>query len=569
MLFIPAMVISALTAGAAPGGMVLDFSAKWCGPCQEMSPLVSSLERRGFPIRKVDVDCEPQLAAKYHITNIPAFVLIIDGREVTRIIGKTTENELRRLMDQIPRVVAPPQRETILVANTRVSLGESQEPQAKAAPPAEPARGLFQRFTRAAEEPAKPAARPALVRAKLGDAPPPAGTTAAGDPVAVSTRIRVRDAQGENFGSGTVVFSQAGRTIVLTCGHIFRNFGQSSSIEVDLFSRGQIETFVGQLIGFEVDADVGLIAIPTAEPIRTCRVAPPTLKITRGMQVVSVGCGGGDEPTARRIQITALNRYLGPDNLECSDVPVQGRSGGGLFTANGEFVIGVCTAADPRDQRGLYAGLKAVHDILDRYRLSHLYRGGSATDRQLFAATSNPAAPPPAQVADRDPVQPATLAVNPPHAMPAAAPIAARGERVQRTLPEARETDDSAPAAASTAARATPVVRVVGGEQELEEALGGFGDAEVVCVIRPRNQPQSASRVVVVNRASPRFAALLTEELKGQADVETTTLLEASARTERQPASTQCAVGDGPSKTTGPRRYRRTRSAGEQGIVSK
>jgi len=73
------------------------------------------------------------------------------------------------------------------------------------------------------------------------------------------------------------------------------------------------------------------------------------------------------------MQIVAVDRYLGPSTIECTNQPVQGRSGGGLFNDRGELV-GVCSAADPWLRRGIYGGLRAIHSFLDQAGLAHLYR---------------------------------------------------------------------------------------------------------------------------------------------------------------------------------------------------
>ena len=83
----------------------------------------------------------------------------------------------------------------------------------------------------------------------------------------------------------------------------------------------------------------------------------------RADRVVSIGCSQGEPPSVERLRVTVLNRYLGPDTIECTGVPGQGRSGGGLFTTAGS-VVGICTNADPHDHRGVYAGLKPIHELL-------------------------------------------------------------------------------------------------------------------------------------------------------------------------------------------------------------
>src|SRR5579863_1985129 len=102
------LTLSALSYSAMPAGIVYDFSATWCGPCQQMSAMVSRLEREGLPIRKVDVDHERALAQQFGIRSIPAFVLVINGKEAGRITGATTEYELRQMISRIPVVPAEP-----------------------------------------------------------------------------------------------------------------------------------------------------------------------------------------------------------------------------------------------------------------------------------------------------------------------------------------------------------------------------------------------------------------------------------------------------------------------------
>ena len=97
--------LTSIPTGAAedPHNVLLDFSARWCGPCQKMSPIVSKLERQGYPIRQVDIDDEKALAQKYQVESIPCFVLIANGREINRITGPTDEKQLRSLMMMLPK----------------------------------------------------------------------------------------------------------------------------------------------------------------------------------------------------------------------------------------------------------------------------------------------------------------------------------------------------------------------------------------------------------------------------------------------------------------------------------
>ncbi|MEX0700927.1 MAG: thioredoxin domain-containing protein [Planctomycetales bacterium] len=474
-----------------PRGVLVDFTATWCGPCQEMSPIVKRLWREGHPVRKVDIDASPELARKFNITGIPAFVLLVDGKEVARVVGRTSETNLRQMLAQIPPAGVPaanvaaaePARPAVLPASSPAASPRASVPAA-----ATPVRNFPATYATADfEEP--------VIRANFDRAAGPERIRAAeavvGDPLAASARIRVKDKNGVNLGSGTIVDSLPGRTVVLSCGHIFRDLEQDSTIEVDVFHDGRFETFLGKVLRYDLEGDVGLISIPTGGRLPVCRVAGAAGKVAVADRVTSIGCGKGDPPSAMPVQVTRLNRYIGPENIECTGVPIQGRSGGGLFDSQGR-VVGVCIAADNRDQRGLYAGLAPIHDLLDRCELSDAYRPTAAVGALAAASSVNdqPAVrEAAAAVADGEFVAPAAVAVaSPPGRHPAVKPAPADEDPFQ---------DEARDAAVA-------------------EALASAGDAEVICIIRAHDDPQANSRVVIINRASPKFVSYLTGELAEQ-----------------------------------------------------
>ncbi|MCC9604425.1 thioredoxin family protein [Blastopirellula sp. JC732] len=65
-------------------GKVYFFSAPWCGACKRAQPTYEQLRDEGYPIKKINVDNDQDLAMKYNIRSIPTFVYVRDGKEVGR-----------------------------------------------------------------------------------------------------------------------------------------------------------------------------------------------------------------------------------------------------------------------------------------------------------------------------------------------------------------------------------------------------------------------------------------------------------------------------------------------------
>jgi len=72
--------------------VLVDFHATWCGPCHAVAPIYAKLATEhsspnSVAFVKVDVDEQPEIAAKYGITAMPTFLVINKGEVVQTIRG--------------------------------------------------------------------------------------------------------------------------------------------------------------------------------------------------------------------------------------------------------------------------------------------------------------------------------------------------------------------------------------------------------------------------------------------------------------------------------------------------
>ena len=83
--------------------VLVDYWAEWCGPCKMVAPLLdeAAAQFQGrVSIAKLNVDENPDSAAKYGIRGIPTLMLFKDGQIAATKVGALSRTQLQAFLDE-------------------------------------------------------------------------------------------------------------------------------------------------------------------------------------------------------------------------------------------------------------------------------------------------------------------------------------------------------------------------------------------------------------------------------------------------------------------------------------
>jgi S1-C subfamily serine protease len=180
----------------------------------------------------------------------------------------------------------------------------------------------------------------------------------------IRAAVRVRTPGG--MGSGVILSSVPGRTVIATAAHMVRD--KSAQVSVDVFGDGgRVKTYPATVVSSNDTTDLALVlVVANTFPLPSVIGANDTPG--QGDVAFGIGCSGGGRVSVMKCRVLRIEN----GDVFASGAPAQGRSGGGLYNSRFEL-IGICSAAGEND--GWYVGAEKLKALLSEWKPTQ-YRSG-------------------------------------------------------------------------------------------------------------------------------------------------------------------------------------------------
>jgi len=195
--------------------------------------------------------------------------------------------------------------------------------------------------------------------------------------------------QGNSQGSGSVISSVRGEALILTAAHVVSNRGKprvefhryNVGMERTKSGEGWPRSYPAEVVGADRAADVAVIRVRGLPPLPyVARLASPGGEPRKGSRVTSVGIDLGTQLSSWPTQITRIERFEMQGGgsprlfLVTGRAPEHGRSGGGLYLANGDLV-GVCIGRARLGKgkgrvSGIFASTSSIRRLLQLHNVT-------------------------------------------------------------------------------------------------------------------------------------------------------------------------------------------------------